>query len=335
MRAAFLTDQRRFELRHVPLPTAGPGEALIDVHACGICGSDVHFFVGGSPPPRVCPGHEIAGRIVTAVGGLRAGDPVVVEPLRSCGSCASCRAGEPNLCPQVEILGSRLPGGFAEAVVVPATSIHPLPRDLDLSLATLVEPLAVAVHAVGLAASEPGRTIMVLGGGTIGLLTAFVAARAGCAVTIAVRHEHQRRAALRLGAARVVSGDRTGVLDAAAMQPPDVVFEAVGGRSDTLDMALAAVRPGGTIVTLGLFTQPIVLHPIRFLAKEVHLVSSMMYSRKGRVADFVTAIDLLSHGREELATLITHHVPLAAIEEGFTLASDKSSGAIKVRVDVA
>ncbi len=334
MRAAFLTDQRRFELREVPLPTAGPGEVLIDVHACGICGSDVHFFVGGSPTPRVCPGHEIAGRIVTDGAGLRAGDPVVVEPLRSCGTCASCRAGDPNLCPQLEILGSRLPGGFAESVVVPATSIHSVPRDLDLDLAILAEPLAVAVHAVGLAERAPGRTVLVLGGGTIGLLTVFVAARAGAAVTIAVRHEHQRQAALRLGATRVVPGDRTGILDAAATQAPDVVFEAVGGRSDTLDLALRAVRPGGTIVTLGLFTQSIVLHPIRFLAKEVHLVSSMMYSRKGRVADFVAAIDLLSCGREELATLITHHVPLAAIEEGFTLASDKSSGAIKVRVDV-
>jgi len=203
-----------------------------------------------------------------------------------------------------------------------------------LDLAILAEPLAVAVHAVGLAERAPGRTVLVLGGGTIGLLTVFVAARAGAAVTIAVRHEHQRQAALRLGATRVVPGDRTGILDAAATQAPDVVFEAVGGRSDTLDLALRAVRPGGTIVTLGLFTQSIVLHPIRFLAKEVHLVSSMMYSRKGRVADFVAAIDLLSCGREELATLITHHVPLAAIEEGFTLASDKSSGAIKVRVDV-
>lgn len=334
MRAAFFTDQRRFELREIPRPVPGDGEVLIDVHACGICGSDVHFYAGGAPPPRVCPGHEMAGVVAVTAGTLKAGTPVVVEPLRSCGVCPSCRSGQPNLCPGVEILGSRLPGGFAESVLAPVTSVHPVPPDLELSLAVLVEPLAVAVHGVGLAALERGHHVLVLGGGTIGLLTTFVAVRAGCAVTIGVRHEHQRRAALRLGASHVVSSDRASVLAAAEAQQPEVVFEAVGGRSDTLDMALAAVRPGGSIVMLGLFTQPLMLHPIRFLAKEVHLVSSMMYSRNDRIPDFVAAIDLLSRGRLDLATLITHHVPLAAIDEGFGLASDKRSGAIKVRVDI-
>jgi 2-desacetyl-2-hydroxyethyl bacteriochlorophyllide A dehydrogenase len=335
MRAAFYTSGR-FELREVDRPIAASDEMVIDVYACGICGSDVHFYAGDAPAPAVCPGHEIAGCVASGSRhpAFPAGTPVVVEPLRSCGACARCRAGEPNLCPRLRILGAHLPGGFADAVVVPVTSVYPVPADLGLDVAVLAEPLAVAVHGVRLAAPDGGHDALVLGGGTIGLLTAFVAVRAGWRVTIAARHEHQRRAALRLGVARVVDSDRAIVLAAAETGPPDVVFEAVGGRSDTVDLALRAVRPGGAIVTLGLFADPIALHPLRFLAKEVRIVASMMYSRPRPVADFVAAIELLSAAREELATLITHHVPLEAIDQGFTTASDKRSGAIKVRVDV-
>jgi 2-desacetyl-2-hydroxyethyl bacteriochlorophyllide A dehydrogenase len=228
-----------------------------------------------------------------------------------------------------------LPGGFAEAVIAPSSSVHRIPDDLDLDVAVLAEPLAVAVHGVGLADLERGRNVLVLGGGTIGLLTAFVAARAGCTVTIAVRHDHQRAAAMRVGAARVVNADRSSVLAAREAGAPDVVFEAVGGRSDTVDLALSAVRAGGAIVTLGVFTAPITLHPLKFLAKEVRIVASMMYSRKTPVADFTAAIALLDANRRELATLITDRVPLEAIDRGFAAASDKRSGTIKVRVDVA
>jgi 2-desacetyl-2-hydroxyethyl bacteriochlorophyllide A dehydrogenase len=335
MRAAFFTNGR-FEIRAVDRPVPAADEILIDVIACGVCGSDVHFYGGDVPAPTVCPGHEIAGRVArgSAHATLPEGTPVVVEPLRSCGSCGRCRGGEPNLCPRLRILGTHLPGGFADAVIVPVSSVHRVPSDLDLDLAVLVEPLAVAVHGVGLAgADRQGRDALVLGGGAIGLLTAFVAGRAGWRVTLAARHEHQRRAAQRLGAARVTEADRGSVL-AAAEEPPDVAFEAVGGRSDTVDLALRAVRPGGAIVTLGLFTAPIALPPLRFLAKEVSIVASMMYSRRPPVADFAAAIELLSAGRRDLATLITHRVPLEAIDDGFAAASDKRSGAIKVRVDV-
>src|SRR6185369_8697320 len=140
MRAAFFADHGRFALRDLPRPAPGPGEVLVDVHACGICGSDIHFYGGGAPPPRTCPGHEIAGRVAAGSTLLSPGTPVVIEPLRSCGVCLACRRGEPNLCPRVEIMGSRLPGGFADALVAPLTSVHPLPDDGDRDLAILVEP---------------------------------------------------------------------------------------------------------------------------------------------------------------------------------------------------
>ncbi len=335
MRAAFFADQGGFEIREVPRPVPGSDEVLIDVHACGICGSDLHFYRGTSRAPRVCPGHEICGRVAAGSIPLEPGLPVVVEPLRSCGRCQSCRSGEPNLCQQLQILGSRAPGGFADAVVVPTSSVHPIPEGLDLDAAVLTEPLAVAVHAVALADLEAGDEVLILGGGTIGLLTALVAARRGFDVTISLRHPHQRLAAQRLGASRIVASERDAVLGAARRRQPDVVFETVGGQAGTLDLALESVRPGGAIVTMGLFTHPITLHPTRFLAKEVRIVSSMMYSRKNAVPDFVVALELLWDDRERLAPLVTHHVTLEAIDRGFATAADKRSGAIKVCVDVA
>jgi len=335
MRAAFCTGPRSIDVRDVPLPQATPDTLVVRVHACGICGSDLHYYGGSAPLPAVCLGHEICGRVATAGGGLAAGEAVVVEPFVACGACARCSVGEPNLCSKLRILGAMEAGGFADAVLVPTSSIYRLPTGLDLDTAMLAEPLAVGIHAVRLAAIGVGDEVLVLGGGAIGLLVAFAAARSGARVAVSARYPHQRAMALALGAAAAIEAERDAVLDAAARELPDVVLESVGGAADTLDLALQAVRPGGRIVALGKFTQPITLHPLHFLMKEARLVSSMMYSRSNPHPDFATALALLERERDLLARLITHRVPLAQIASGFALAADKSSRAIKVAVTAA
>jgi 2-desacetyl-2-hydroxyethyl bacteriochlorophyllide A dehydrogenase len=334
MRAARFTRATGFEVRAVPRPTPGPDEVLVVVHGCGICGSDLHFYAGAADPPHVCPGHEICGRVAAGATDLPFGTPVVVEPIRSCGRCARCVAGEPNLCGRLEILGSHLDGGFADAVLVPRASVYPIPEGLDLDCAVLAEPLAVAVHGVSLGDVAAGETALVLGGGVIGLLTAFVALGRGADVTISVRHLQQARAATAFGA-RVVDAEPDRVVSAVRGRRPDVVFETVGGAAPTVELALRAVRRGGRIVTLGVFTRPVVLDPLRFLAKETRIVASMMYRRGAPRPDFSLALELLCAERDRLTPLITHRVPLADIGRGFALAADKRSGAIKVRVDVA
>jgi 2-desacetyl-2-hydroxyethyl bacteriochlorophyllide A dehydrogenase len=334
MRITRFTRAAGFELREVARPRAGPGELSVDVHGCGICGSDLHFYSGGAQPPAVCPGHEICGRVSEGSSDVPAGSAVVVEPIKSCGRCPRCRAGEPNLCPRLQILGTHIDGGFADAVVVPIAAVHRVPASLDLDAAVLTEPLAVAVHGIGLAELRPGDTALVLGGGIIGLLTAFVAVRHGARVTVSARHPHQARAALALGA-RVVDAEPDAVLDAAHDGRADVVLETVGGEAATVELALRAVRRGGRIVTLGVFTRPIVLDPLRFLAKEVRLVASMMYKRAAPQADFAAALAILQEQRDRLMALVTHRVSLDDIARGFALAADKRSGAIKVCVDVA
>lgn len=333
MRAAFFSPENGFVVRQVPRCEPGPDDVLIEVHACGICGSDLHFFTGAAPPPAVCPGHEICGRVAGGATNLAIGTPVAVEPLRSCGICAPCTRAEPNLCPRLEILGSRLPGGFADAVVVPSAAVYPLPEGLSLGTAMLTEPTAVAVHAVDLAALAPGATVLVLGAGVIGALVTRVAHRHAAAVTVSARHPHQAATVRRLGAVDVVASDAVTVRAHARAHPPDVVFETVGGTADTLDLALECVRPGGRIVTLGVFIKPPTLHPIRFLAKEARLLSSMMY-RRGPRPDFAIALEILRDDAALIDPIVTHRVPLEDIGRGFALAGDKRSGAMKVRVDV-
>jgi len=330
MRAAYCTSPHRIELRDAPEPKAAAGEVLVRVAACGICGSDLHYFTGAAPPPPVCLGHEIVGRVASPAEGFAAGETVVIEPLLACGRCERCQAGQPNLCPRLRILGSMAPGGFAEAVAVPATTLFRVPPGLPIETAMLAEPLAVGVHASHVAAIGPGERVLVLGAGAIGLLTAFAAARAGGAVTVSARHPHQADAARALGAA-VVGAEPDAVRAWSATAPPDVVLETVGGAGTTLDLALEAVRPGGRIAALGKFTQPIVLPPLRFLMKEVHLTSSMTYCRQGARPDFATALALLA-AHPTLGSLVTHAVPLADAARGFTLAADKRSGAVKVAV---
>jgi 2-desacetyl-2-hydroxyethyl bacteriochlorophyllide A dehydrogenase len=339
MRAAFCPSARRVELREVAAPAPGPGEAIIRVRACGICGSDLHWFSGQAQPPRVCPGHEMAGEVAALGAGVtavREGQRVAVEPMVVCGVCRYCRAATPQLCVHLRIHGIHLAGGLAERVTVPASALFAVPDGLDWSLAALAEPLAVGVHAVRLAGIEAGQRVLVLGAGSVGLLAVLAARAAGAAeVWITARYPHQADMARQLGATRVFAttpaadAERAGL---AGEQAVDAVIETVGGTADTIADALRCVRPAGIVVVLGVFTASPPLPATTLVIKEARLVGSMMYDRRGARVDFAAAIDLLAAAPERVAPLVTHRVALADVQQAFELAADKQSGAIKVTV---
>lgn len=339
MRAAVVDGPGSFSVREVETPTPGPGEVLVRVRNCGICGSDLHFYRGEFPAmPDLVMGHEIAGEVAAlgeGVSNVREGDRVAVEPLLVCGRCAFCRSGSYQLCPERKLLGTFAPGGFAEYVRISAGMVYPLPEDVPFELGALVEPVAVAVHGLRLVRLEGGERVLVIGGGTIGLVSAAVALAMGASeVTLAARHPHQRAAAEALGARALDAGDAGVVNAAAAAAPPDVVVETVGGRADTLNQAVQLVRPGGRVSVLGLFTGPVSLNATLLLLKEVLTVGSITYGRPGLHADFDLAVDIVRRMRDRLGRLVTHRVPLDAIGEGFATAADKSTGSIKVTVVV-
>ena len=323
-------------MRDVTRPEPGSGEVVVKVHNCGVCGSDLHYYHGGLPVPGVCPGHEISGEVAdvgSGVTGVRAGDRVAVEPLITCGSCAACRRGDYQLCVQLQILGTHADGGFAEYLRVPSYSVFTVPPDLDWPVAALTEPTAVCVHAVRLAGVQLGDRVLVLGAGTIGLLSALAARAAGASeVLITARHPHQRELAQYLGARAFAESQADELTSYAFEHPVDAVVETVGGTADTLNQAMMYVRPGGTISVLGVFTEAVSFRALFLVLKEPRIIGSLTYGRTGCRADFDVAIEVLRQHRHEVAPMITHQFPLADISAAFHTASDKTQRSVKVSI---
>jgi len=348
MRAAVTRGGSSLAVERVARPEPGPGEVRVRVTACGICGSDLHLLRAGFMAPGHTPGHEMAGRVDalgSGVRGLREGQAVAVEPFRSCGSCALCAAGRDPLCREARLLGVHAPGGLAEYVVAPARRLFPAPDDLAAPLAALAEPLAVSVHGLRRGALVAGERVVVLGAGSVGLLTLLAARALGAGETwITARHAHQAEVARQLGAARVLAeGEAPAPGDEA-----DLVVETVGGGADTLAEAAAWVRPAGRVVVLGVFLAPVVLQTLPLLMKEASLLWSYCYQHpaddsahrplavrgKGRLetADFADALAILDRERERAARVASHAVPLDEVERAFALASRRKEGALKVSV---
>jgi 2-desacetyl-2-hydroxyethyl bacteriochlorophyllide A dehydrogenase len=338
MRAAVVREPGQVAVEEVPVPEPAADEVLLRVSRCGICGSDLHWYHGGIPLPRVCPGHEISAVVAetgAAVRGVKPGDRVAVEGIRTCGACAYCRSSDYELCRNVGMIGMTVPGGFADYLLTTDRHLFAVPAGLDDEVAQLTEPLAVSVHALRLAGLESGQRVLVLGAGTIGL-TAIAAARAGGAgeILATARRPQQRTAAAALGASRVFDASSSGDLYSYCFDHPvDVVVETVGDARQTLGDAVTCVRPGGTVAILGVFMQPPELNALFVMMKEVRLVGSLCYGRRGGRADFDIALDILARDGERMrGHMITHRFPLDEIDAAFRAANDKSTGSIKVSV---
>jgi threonine dehydrogenase-like Zn-dependent dehydrogenase len=270
------------------------------------------------------------------VNGFAKGDRVAIEPLRTCGACDECLAGQPVRCRELKILGIHCGGGLAEFVSVQSHRAFRVPADLDPRVAALAEPMAVVVHGLRRGGLCAGQRVLVLGAGSIGLLTALAARELGAGeVFVTARHPHQAELAYALGAARVLresEADEHGLRSLAHDLPIDLVVETIGGRADTLRLAVHAIRPGGIVCVLGLFLTPVTLDPLPLLLKEASLIWSNCYARAPGEPDFARATRLVASHRGRLADVVTHTVPLDQVARGFALASDKKSGAVKVSV---
>ncbi len=261
MKALVLREYNRLVLEELPEPVPGPGEVLVRVRACGICGSDVHGLDGstGRRVPPLVMGHEAAGEIAalgTGVAGLEVGRRVTFDSTIYCGRCAFCRAGEINLCDHRQVLGVsceeyRRDGAFAEYVAVPSRSIYPLPEGLSFERAALVEPLSVAVHAVDRLAPREGERAVVLGAGVIGLLALQVLKARGCGRVIAVDLDRGRlELARELGADQTFAPEKGTDVAAELVRLSggaglDLAVEAVGLPA-TVETAVNCLRKGGT-----------------------------------------------------------------------------------------
>ena len=298
------------------------------VEACGICGTDLHFFTGQHPPEvGTVPGHEFVGTILDAPAGIADGR-YAASPMVRCGTCEHCRAGEWNLCRRGgELIGLGRNGGLAEWVDVPAVNLVPL-GDVGPEVGMLAEPLAVAVRGVGLGKITPDDIVLVLGAGTIGLLAALVARRTSEHVVVSARYAHQVAAAQALGLETIVETD---VITWGKQHKPSLIVETVGGVADTLNDGIKVAKRGGRMVVLGTFATPAV-DLFTALQKEVAILPSFAYGTRSGVEDFTEACAVLNEHRHDLGALVTHRFALDDVAGAFAIALDKTSQAVKVAV---
>lgn len=347
MQAAVLYGAQDIRLEKYDEPQLLPGMVLLKIKRAGICGSDLHYYADGycgsfKPSRPFILGHELTGEVV-AVNGDQAkmpatGSRVTVNPARACGSCAYCKSGRSNLCPDTIMLGSGSTtpptnGAMAEFVTVRADQCHLLPDAMDDGIGAMMEPLAVALHAVKRSGVVAGKKILVTGGGTIGLLTA-VTAKAFGAVPVVVSDiiKERRDTATGLGIDATLNPSDTQLqhqVKELTGNGFDVIFEASGAKP-ALRQAFDLVKPGGTIVQIGtLGTEDIGLPANQVMVKEINFIGSFRY---GNIFD--EAISLVASKRISLDPFITGVLPLAEVTKAMQLASDKMH-ALKVQLTIA
>jgi len=336
--SAFFDGPGRIVLCDVELPDPDVGEVLIEVAACGICGSDLHQLTGRWPQPTYALGHELAGTVValgSEVTAAAVGDRVCVEPFIYCGHCRYCMSGRYFQCPEMGFLTLTADGAFSRYMLTPAYSLYKLPDSVSFEVGALAEPLAVGIHAARLSGVGAADTVLVLGAGAIGLMCVAAARHMGARrVLVTGRHAHQAQAALALGADAVLSTDTDELKQQLGGELPDVVLEAVGSEARTLQQAIDVAAPLGRIALMGGNTAPMDgIDFSRVIMKELTLFGSGCYSQFGTCRDFSLAVDALAAKPAVFESLITHRYPLASICEAFETAQDKArSRAIKVMI---
>jgi (R,R)-butanediol dehydrogenase/meso-butanediol dehydrogenase/diacetyl reductase len=335
VRTIEIGEDRLLAVVDLPSPVPGRGQVAVDVAFCGICGSDLHFRdIPALFPAGTVPGHEFAGAIGAlgeGVEGWSLGDRVSVLPFAQCGECAACLAGTEQVCGSAVAngvgLGTGRPGAYAERVIADARMLFALPDAVGDQAGTLVEPTAVAVHALTRARPAAGERFAVIGAGPIGLLTALVAREQGVDVVLVSRNPGRAASAERLGL-RTVSPD--GAAAELTDNPPAAVLECAG-TVPAAALALALVAPLGRVVIVGIAPDALALEPLPLVFKEADIRGSFIYRRD----DFQRAIDLLATGAIPSAALIDDVVGFERAEETFQALVARGNRRVKVLLDPA
>ncbi len=336
MRAVYLEEAGRFALKEVPVPEPGPRDVLVAVKACGVCGSDIHFYEHGRigefvvREPLVL-GHECAGEVAATgpqVRSLKVGDRVALEPGIPCRHCRYCFSGRYNLCRDVAFMSAPPDDGFfREYAALPEDFAHRLPDEVSDEAGATVEPLAVGLHAIALVGLEPGQSVAVLGAGPIGLL-AIAAARALGAGDITAVDLVPRRLefARRMGASQAYNAAATDVAKA-LRDSADVVLDCVA-TDETLAQAFHIIRPGGRVAWVGMAAEVARVPFQMFQAKEALVTGVFRYANR-----FKAAIGLLASGKVDTGPLITHRFRFPDVAQAIEFAARSRDVALKTMVN--
>ena len=342
MKSLLLSEYNHLELTDQPRPVPAADELLIQVAACGICGSDVHGFDGstGRRIPPIVMGHEAAGTVVAVgadVAAFKPGDRVTFDSTVYCGACYFCLRGEINLCDNRQVLGvscgeySRA-GAFAEFLTVPARIAYRLPDHFSFAEAAMLEAVSVALHGVSVSRMSGGETVLVIGAGMIGLLLLQAARVAGAArVFVADVDATRLMLAADLGADQTFQASGAALIDQILTltggNGVDVVLEAVG-RDETITSAIDVVCKGGTVTLVGNISPQVTLPLQKVVSRQIRLQGSCASS-----GEYPSAIDLIASGKIRVAPLITAVVPLSAGPSWFQRLHAREPGLMKIVLD--
>ncbi len=337
---AKLVSPRKLVLERKRIPAPARDEVIIKVRYAGLCGSDVHAFLGELPTVRfpVVPGHEFSGTIVATGKEVRRckkkGDEVVAEPFIPCGKCYSCKHALYYLCEELEFIGIQVNGAFGQYVTIRQERVHSIPQELDLKKAVFTEPLAVAVHAVKEAKISPQDHVLIIGAGTIGVLVLQVAKSLGAEVIITDISDSKLNIAKNFGADRIVNVTKTPIESLFThdfkKENVDVVLDCAGIPSDVAKL-ISLVRKGIKIISIGGITEKKIELSIGLITKkELKVMGSFLYTSQ----DFEQAIQYLSKGLIEIAPIISHILPLDKIREAYSLFISDKIHTSKILIDI-
>lgn len=337
MRALRLEAIGELFVREVEKPVPGPGDLLVRVEACGVCGTDRHLLHGEFPSkPPVTLGHEFSG-IIEAIGpdvaGFSIGERITGDPNISCGRCPQCMAGRVNLCRNLKAIGISRDGGFADYVIVPQKQAFTIPLSLDPRFGSFCEPLACCLHGIDMAEIKAGSTVVVLGGGVIGLLTVQLARLAGATtVILSTRQASRRKLAEELGATASVDPTASDIIEEIAGENGlvpggvDVVIECAG-VAETVEQSTRLAKAGGTVVILGVMSQgdKVQLEPFDILFRELRVLGSFINPFTHR-----RAADMVASGIINVEKLISRQV---SFDDAVSVISNPAApGEVKVLV---
>lgn len=330
-----LKDIGRLELIETPYPTLKDDDLLLEVIYTGICGSDLHAYLGEHPfvKPGIVLGHEFVGKIIEKgknVSNFEVGDLVVVEPSLTCGKCYNCTHGRYNICKELDVIGcTKTNGGFQKYISIPYYKAYKV-NDIPLKKAVLTEPLAVAVHGIRRSSFKPGDEVLVIGGGPIGLLTTTVLYLANAQKIILVDTLEKRlNLAKKLCPEIQTLKPEDLSKDVFLQEGPDVTFECVGS-DETINMAIEFARKGTEIILLGVPKELSTTKLIYIQDRELILKGSLMYTKD----DYIIALDLIRKNQLNYESIITHTYPFNRLSEAFDSILKDKENYFKVIIDI-
>lgn len=340
MKQVVLSAPKTFEILEVEKPVPQKGEALLKVKAVGICGSDIHAY-HGRHPFMTCPivlGHEATGEVVElgeGVDNVAIGDRVLMRPQDVCGECHMCKEGRYNICKSLKVLGCQETGASSDYYAVPAELLYKIPDSLEYDVATVVEPLAVGVHAVKRPiGGVEGKNVVVIGAGTIGNVVAQSAKGLGAKkVMITDVSEFKLDMAKKCGvdiAVNVAKEDIFKVIEENyGVDGVDVVFEC-SANDNALNQALEYARKGTTIVIVGVFGNKATVNMANVQDREYVLMGTLMYDHD----DYMDALRLAGDGIVNLEALITQRFPLEQVADAYKCIEENKEGVQKIILTV-